>query len=238
MSLVSTQTSGAAGERQRRAELWLDDLQWHRHMFKESRFRWTGEHVLSIVTRYTGGQLSFTTVRHLELLQQHQSELQAYSHQCRLAMAMPLREARNTLGSWEAVSEAVGLSVVDCRATVWLAVGEPPEARTNMNVEQVLRSLPFSNPMLQAWELKQLWQMYEAAVGVLEDATCDLVEELRSCRPAEVLVQATGALSWRELELRIQDARARRGPIGDPRRIPAQAFSTSDTDSFHEPGWD
>jgi hypothetical protein len=31
-----------AAERRERAEVWLDDLRWHRHMCKESRFRWTG----------------------------------------------------------------------------------------------------------------------------------------------------------------------------------------------------
>lgn len=206
------------------ADVWLDDLGWHKRMFLESRFRWTGEHVMSIVTRHTGGQLSFRTVAHLELLRRYQGQVQAYSDRCRLAMADPLLLARATLGGgWGPTGRAVGLSVVDCKATVWLAVGEPPEARTNLNVARALRDLPFVNPLIEAWELKQVWRMYEAAAGVVEDAICDLVDELVGSRPADVLAVAAGMTvggMWR----RIADAHDARGWPGDPRRIPVQVF--------------
>jgi hypothetical protein len=213
-----------AAERRERAAVWLDDLRWHRHMFKESRFRWTGEHVMSIVTRNTGGQLDFTSLHHLELLERWRGELADYSHQGRLAMAAPLRTAHDTLPSWEQLAEHLRLSVVDCKATVWVAVGEPPEARTNVNVERVLRRLPFSNPLIQIWELTQLWRMYEAAGAVFEDTICDLIEELRGREGIDALVQATGTLTPAGLDGRVADARQLRGEPGDPRRIPAQVF--------------
>ena len=67
-------------------------------MFQKSRFRWTGEHVLSIVTRYTGGQLTFGTLAELELLRGYQCEVRGYRRQCQLAMADPLQRAQETFG--------------------------------------------------------------------------------------------------------------------------------------------
>ncbi len=58
----------AAAERWARAEVWLDDLAWHEHMYKESRFRWTGEPVMDVVTRRTAGNLDYTTLADLRLL--------------------------------------------------------------------------------------------------------------------------------------------------------------------------
>jgi len=215
----------AARVRRARAETWLDDLTWHRRMFQQSRFRWTGEHVLSIVTRYTGGQLVFSTVEQLELLQDYQRDVRGYSHQCRLAMAEPLQQAQQTLGGrWDPTGEALGMSVVDCEAIVWSAVGEPPEARTNVNIASVLHRLPFANPLIECWELKQLCGMYQAAVDVFEETICDLVDELAGAVPIEQVVTASGSLSAGGLRARVEDARGRRGRAGDRRREPAQAF--------------
>ena len=204
--------------------MWLDDLRWHKHMFRQSRFRWWDEHAMRIVTRHTGGQLEFSTVRHLELLQQYQYQVGEHLLLCREAMAEPLRQARDTLGGWEPVAAALGLSVVDCKVILWFAAGTRPEDRTNVNVKAVLRKLPFSNPLIQAWELKQLWRLYEAAADIFEDAICDLIEELRPTRPEEVLVRASQDVSPVGLAARVRHARQERGGPEDPRRTPAQIF--------------
>lgn len=223
--MVSTAVPSVAADRRERAELWVDDLRWHRKMFQDSRFRWTSEHVMAIVTRYTGGQLDFTTVRHLELLHQYQLELLDYSCQTRDAMADPLRRANQTLGgNWEPTAEALGLTMIDCKVAVWFAVGASQEQRTNVNIERVLRRLPFANPLIEAWELKQLWRMYESAADILEDTICDLAEELQPTRPVEFLVTATDTVSPAGLQQRISTAREQRGKPGDTRRLPVQTF--------------
>lgn len=222
---IALPSTAAAAERRARAEQWLDDLAWHKHMFKQSRFRWTGEHVMAVVTRYTGGQLEFTSVGHLGLLQRYQMDLLTYGSQVRDALAERLPAISDTLGdSWTPTAEALGLTIVDCKATVWFAVGTTPEQRTNLNVRRVLEYVPFRNPLIEAWELKQLWRMYEAAADVFEDTICDLVDELRGSRPVEALVSAVDALSPAGLQQRIDFARGQRGVPGDARRAPVQAF--------------
>jgi len=223
--VTTSEVFSAAAARGARVEVWLNDLHWHRRMFREARFRWSGEDVMAIITRYTGGQLSFTTVHHLELLQRYQLQLGEYSSQVRNAMAEPLQLANESLGGeWVPTSDALRMSVVDCKATTWFAIGVTPEERTNVNVKRVLHGLPFANPLIEAWELKQLWRLYETAVDLLEDTICDLVDELRPTRPVDVLVAATDTRNESGLIQRVNYARELRGGPEDGRPVPAQIF--------------
>jgi hypothetical protein len=218
---MAARVSPAVARRERGA-LWLDDLGWHKHMFRRSRFQWAGWHVMDVVTRTTGGQLDFFTVAHLRRLQQYQDEVRDYGTQCQIAMAAPLRQAYETLG-WEPTAEALGLTVVDCTSTLTFAAGTTEEERTNGDVRRVLHRLPFSNPLIQAWELKQLWRLHEAARNVFEDVICDLLLELLPSHSADGLAEATGPLVMKPAG-RAELARLERGGPGDPRRAPQQIF--------------
>ena len=209
-------------DRDEQAALWLDDLVWHKRMFMQSRFRWTGEHAMDIVTRSTSGCLDYSTVGHLRWLQRRQDEVRDRGTQCQSAMADPLRQAHAVLG-WDRTAEAVGLTVVDCHLTLAFAAGTTETERSNVDVRGVLAQLPFANPLIEVWELKQLWRLHDAARGLLEDTLCDLLEELLETHPVDELVGATGILSGRPAA-RIEQARLERGAAGDPRRTPQQAF--------------
>lgn len=223
MSVVSaTVLNGAGLARAQRAELWLDDLRWHRSMFRQSRFRWTGEHAMDIVTRSTGGCLDYSTVGHLRWLQRRQDEVRDRGTQCQSAMADPLRQAHAVVG-WDRAAEAVGLTVVDCRLTLAFAAGTTEAERSNVDVRRVLAQLPFANPLIEVWELKQLWRLFDAARDLLEDTLCDLLEELLETHPVDALVDATGIPAGRPTA-RIAQARLQRGVAGDPRRTPSQRF--------------
>lgn len=215
--------NAAPADRNHLTALWLDDLRWHKHMFRQSRFQWTGEHAIDIVTRGTGGRLEFTEVRHLRRLQAEQDEIAAYGTQCTLAMGAPLAAAAATVvGGWQVVADAVGLPVGQAKATAALVEWEPLQAPTP-DVRRVLRGLPFSNPLIQVWELKQLSRLFDAAVQLLEDTICDLLLELSASHPPEQLVEA---LATQRLDpmTRIDRARSARGGPGDPRRTPHQVF--------------
>lgn len=217
------QAAGTA--RVKRSALWLDDLRWHKQMFRQSRFQWTGEHAVDIITRSTGGQVEFTDVRHLRRLQREQNEIADYTTQNRMAMGAPLREAAGTVvGGWDTVAEVLGLSAGHAKATEYLASFTPAAERTNPDVCRVLRQLPFSNPLIQVWELKQLVELFQAAVDLAEDTICDLLLELLDgSRPASVLLEAT-APQRLDPARRVQWARSARGGPGDPRRTPRQQF--------------
>ena len=96
----------------------------------------------------------------------------------------------------------------------------PPEARTNANVAHTLDELPFVNPLIEAWELKHLCGMYEAADNVLEDTLCDLIDELTGHVSDQDLVAATGMQSVASLQRRVAAARLQRGPPGRPAADP------------------
>lgn len=217
--------AGTAGQRRAaRSALWLDDLRWHKHMFRQSRFQWTGEHAVDIITRHTGGQVEFSTVRHLRRLQREQDEIADYTTQCRLAMGDALDAAAGTLvGGWAAVADAVGLDVGHAKAIGELASFTSAKERTNPDVRRVLRQLPFSNPLIQVWELKQLVNLFQAAVDLVEDTLCDLLDELADVHPPAVLMEAAGQQSLLPVA-RVDWARKARGGLGDPRRVPRQLF--------------
>ncbi len=225
MSIAVEENAPRLQQRRARDELWLDDLRWHKHMFQQSRFQWTGEHVMAVVTRITGGQLDFSTVRHLRLLQRDQDQLRDYSAQCQSAMGEPLEEAGVCVGGggWHHVARAVGLEPAECTLTVAMARRTPPAERTNADVRRVMRALPFCNPLIQVWELKQLWRLYEATRDIVEDTICDLLLELLPTCPVEELTQALGPLSMKPAE-RARWSRLERGGPGDPRRVPQQVF--------------
>jgi hypothetical protein len=216
--------SAAAARARERAELWLDDLAWHKQMFRQSRFQWTGEHAVDIITWHTGGRVDYTTLAHLQMISRDQTEIRAYGTQCQLGMAEPLKQARPVVpGGWKGVADAVGLTVADCTMTLSLASRTPPDECTNADVRRVLRGLPFTNPLIQIWELKQLWRLYEAADDLLEDTLCDLLLELLPTHPADELRLATGPYAPPPAT-RVGWNRAERGGPGDDRRIPSQRF--------------
>src|SRR3546814_8417335 len=98
------------------------------------------------------------------------------------------------------------------------------ETRDSANIRRVLKFVPFRNPLIEAFELKQLMRMWEAAVDMFEDTICDLVEELLPTRPVSVLAEAMGCASEKGPMQRVELAREQRGLAGDERRLPVQVF--------------
>lgn len=224
---MSTPIQTAAAGQPALVATWLDDLWWHKKMYRGARWRWWGEHVMDMITSYTGGRLYFTTVEDLRRLQGYKYHAEEEAFTCQLALTDPLEQAGDLMGRWGAVAEALGLTTVDCSATVWFAAVLPDRARTNSAVERVKRVVqrqPFKNPLIEAFELKQMWRLHQAAATMLEDTTCDLLEELRESRPDAVLCEAAAIATVKGLDLRIATARTDRGGPGDPRRIPRQIY--------------
>jgi hypothetical protein len=213
--------------RSERAAIWLEDLNWHKDVYRYSRFQWWGEHVIKIVTSRTGGRLNFTTVADLQFLSDRQREHVDYAARLWLALAAPLSDAYETMGSWEAVAGPLGLTRYDCRGAVGVAGIYPPEEAVtpdSKRISEMVNSQVFKNPFILAWEMKQMWAMHQAAVDMFEDTICDLVGELRGTRPGQILAAAIGVSTSGNLDGRIRKAHAARGQSGDPRRVPSQTF--------------
>lgn len=207
------------------ASLWLDDLRWQKRMYRESRFRWTGQDAIGIVTWETGGQTEFTSLADLEALQRHQYTVLDSATRARNAMARRLELARDALGDgWDTVSTVLGLTELECDAAVWFARDAGEDEFDSVNIRRVLKFVPFRNPLIEAWELKQLTRLFEGAANLLEDAICDLAEELLPTRPEAAVAAAANTHGANGLAQRISTARQERGRAGDERRVPEQVF--------------
>jgi len=222
----------AGQERLERSARWLEDLMWHKRMYRPARFRWWPEHLVDICTKTTGGRLDFSTLAHLQLLPRHQDVVRGVVEQFSGAIGQRLADACLTVGSYETIGEQLGLTMAQMRSMViWSDVDNAgPDGWSHPQISRVLRVVgrqPFRNPLIEAWELLQLSRMYQAVVDIFEDLTVDLIGELRGQRPDEVLAAASGSGPVARMELRIQRAHAARGGPGDPRRYPNQFSSAS-----------
>lgn len=203
---------------------WLEDLRWHRKTFADSRFRWSTNDVVDVVTGHTGGQTEFTTVEDLRALQRYRYAVLDQVSRTSNAMADRLQLAKDELGEqqWGTVTGALGLTELECAHSMWFAAYETE--RDSANIRRVLKFVPFRNPLIETFELKQLMRLWEASANMLEDTICDLVAELLPTRPASVLAEAVCTASEKGLAQRVALAREERGLAGDERRLPVQVF--------------
>lgn len=228
----------AGQERLERAARWLDDLMWHKRMYRPARFRWWPEHLVDICTKTTGGQLDFFTIAHLQLLPRHRNSIRDVVDRFNGAIGQRLADVYLTIGSYDTIGVQLGLTMAEIRSMViWSDVDNAgPEGWSHPQISRVLRVVgrqPFRSPLIEAWELLQLSRMYQAAADIFEDLTVDLIGELRGQRPDEVLAVASASGTVARMEQRIERAYDARGGPGDPRRYPSQfrsitASQTSD----------
>lgn len=212
-------------DRERLPADWYEDVLWHRQMYRQSRFRWAPENATNIAMRTTRGRLEFSTPGQLATLERQRMELLGYTDQVRLAMAVPLREARKAYGPrWGSALALIGMPTIDARIITWSAVGARPDQATNADVRRVLHGIPLPNPLTEVWELRQLHSMFEAAGDLLEDAVCDLVMELRDHHGLTALAPLTVSGIADQLWMRVERQRDKRGEPGDRRRVPQQQY--------------
>lgn len=212
-------------DRERLPADWREDVLWHRQMYRQSRFRWAPENATNIAMRTTRGRLEFSTPGQLATLERQRMELLGYTDQVRLAMAVPLREARKAYGPrWGSALALIGMPTIDARIITWSAVGARPDQATNADVRRVLHGIPLPNPLTEVWELRQLHSMFEAAGDLLEDAVCDLVMELRDHHGLTALAPLTVSGIADQLWMRVERQRDKRGEPGDRRRVPQQQY--------------
>lgn len=207
-------------------EAWVDDLMWHRRMFQQSRFRWLPEDALQIALRATRGSVDFTTARHLTRLDQDLMALQEFTEQIQRARADELRHARAVLAprDWAEALRYLAMSPDEAAFLLWITTDLPPVS--NDQTRRVTRGIPWATPLSRAWELHQLWALWDAACAILEDCVCDLVEELAERRGYSGVVGLTRDFKLIDLQARVEINRERRGGPGDPRRTRRQTYPT------------
>lgn len=206
---------------------WVEDMTWHRRMFRQSKFRWVPDDAMSIALSWTRGRLVYDTPAHLRLVDEQLLALKGFACGIDDAMLAPLTEARQRSGSadWKAGLELVGLTPLDIEILRHSALSTPRDAPLHREARRAIHGIPWSNPFSQVWELRQMRGMYAAAENLLEDAFCDLALELAPEQGWHNLSQLTlRHRSARTLQHRVEDQRVTRGEPGDPRREPVQRY--------------
>lgn len=211
--------------RQTRVPLdWVEDMSWHRRMYRQSMFRWAPEDPMALALQWTKGRLVYSTPKDFAVLDQQLLALRGFAGQIDDAMAPKLREARirSTRNNWLAGLDLIGLSELEVDILDFHA---PGLVTPNREVKRALRGIPVPNPFSQVWELRQMRSMYTAAEHLLEDALCDLAVELAPRLGWDFLGQLmTRPTPGRNLEWIVDEQRDARGQPGDPRREPEHRY--------------
>lgn len=204
---------------------WLEDLYWHRQMFKPARTQWDGREVIDVVTRHTNGQLEFSTLADLESLSVTKGELDAAVQLVEKSLGVAAQRAAIAFcGDWSAVGEQVGLDWRDLRRMAEVAARTPAFV-SHPDVRVAVQEVPSRNPLSEAWEIKQLRSLWVAAAQMVEDAACDLIEELVDAGLGwDSLLVSVWDGDAHALRARVRRNRDARGAPGDPRRRARQRF--------------
>ncbi len=218
MRLVSTAAA------QRDPANWLEDMSWHRRMFRQSHFRWVPEDPMDIALSWTRGRLLYETPGHLRILDRQRHALHTFASGIDNAMVAPLGEAERRCRpeDFRQGLDLVGLTKQD---VVLLRFFAPPEVEPHREARRALRGIPLPNPFSQVWELRQMRSMYRAAEDILLDVYCDLILELvpqHGWQNLALLLQDNR--SEPALRSFVEDQRLRRGEPGDPRRQASQRY--------------
>lgn len=206
---------------------WVDDMRWHRRMYRESRFRWVAEDAMSLALAWTRGRVEFTTPGHLRRLDLQLLDLSTYAAGIRHAMLDPLDEARArcTAADYDAGLHLIGMTRRDVDVLRHASLAGTGRVHGHPEALRAMRGIPLPNPYSQVWELRQMDAMYAAAGDILEDALCDLAVELAprqgwgNLAPLTVSHRMPGSL-----QRRVEQQRQEHGEPGDPRRRRAQRY--------------
>lgn len=224
MALLPDLTSASTPE-EHQAALWVDDFTWHRKMFRQARWRWFPETAIAVVAHKTGGRLDFSSTSDVPFLDEALEQVYRQRDVAQWAIAEKIVQTSEVIPDLDTIAELLGLPSSECSHIVWLYKMTRPTVTSDRHTSEVLEYVPFRNPLTEAWELKQLLRLYDAACAIAEDALCDLLDELLETRPAQtVLPLLAREHTEAQVRERIAHARRERGEPGDPRRLPEQTF--------------
>lgn len=209
---------------ERAPEDWLEDVHWHRRMYRQSHFRWVPEDPMGIALSWTRGRVLYETPGHLRVLDARRHALHEFATGIDDCMVGPLNLAEQQCGPRQFRD---GLELIDMTLDhmTLLRFFAPREVKPHREAVRALRGIPLPNPFSQVWEMRQMRSMYQAAEDLLLDVYCDLILELAPSHGWHALAQL-GKDNRSEPALRavVADQRQRRGEPGDPRRAPQQRY--------------
>lgn len=209
-------------------EYWIEDMTWHRQMFRGSYYRWVPEDAFALALRWVRGTCVFETPAGLRVIDTARWDMGRPHGALFSAMASRLRRVRTELhpSQWHEALELVALTGYEPR--LMLQELDPVPASANADVARAVRGWPSRNPLSELWELKQFNSLWRAADDVLGDTFADLVIELAPRYGWEHLTTMVRACSTpRALQFMVECQRKDRGEPGDPRRQPEQRYDTT-----------
>lgn len=211
---------------------WIDDLMWHRRSYRQSKLRWWPDDAVLVATEHTRGRHDFTTVRDFADLRPIRARAEALVARVDIALGHSLSDVNladpEMRDDWARLGALIDLSPADCHRVVRTAAMSnlrTPPIRAVADVVRMCDGFYFASPLLTAWELKQLRDLYRAGADVVADTMNDLLVELTDRAYPTDLVRASGAASWSELSTLTDRHVRERGRAGDVRRQASQRYT-------------
>lgn len=197
----------------------LENLAYHRDLYRSSINRWNEESIWKKFHYVAKGRWRFSTLDDLVFFHHVQRRLEGPANGWLSVLGDHLRRMRPWFEPQADLrfGMALGLGVIEvAQAQEWAMFG--PNPSYDELSEVYLRELSFwDEPIFQAFEIRQLYSANQTAADMVEDRVCDLALELIASKGSDAVCHALNQDPL-TLQVRIDLARARSGPPGDPRR--------------------
>lgn len=209
---------------------WVEQYRSHRAVNFGAYWTWTPQSPFRLVTNHSGGRTEYTTARDFGDLVRLRRQMTERMCAVRDAIAAELedvgRRCPNVIEQrWRPVADEFDVPAIELAVAIGEAQVAPARVGAPAEVPAVLeacRELAIMNPLIRAWELRQVLSLWEAGIDLVTDTMADLMGELGHLSPAELSFATQGEIGARQIVALERNQRLERGLPGDPRRLLSQ----------------
>lgn len=209
---------------------WIEQYRTHRAVYFGAYWTWTPNSPFRLVASHSRGRLEYTTPRDFQCLVRLRRDMTERLCAVRDSIAQELVAIARACPSvvdqrWQPLAFEFDVPAAELAIAIGEAQAAPARLSAPSEVYAALEAcdeLAVMNPVIRAWELWQVLQLWEAGLDLVTDTMADLIRELDHLTPAELSFAAQGEISARQVAALELNQRLERGLLGDPRRCASQ----------------
>lgn len=209
---------------------WIEQYRSHRAVYFGAYWTWTPNSPFRLVANYSRGRLEYTTPRDFLCLLRLRRDMTERQCAVRDSIAQELGKIARACPSvvdqrWQPLAFEFDVPAAELAIAIGEAQAAPARLSAPAEVHAALEAcneLAVMNPVIRAWELWQVLQLWEAGLDLVTDTMADLIRELDHLSPDELSFATHGEISARQIVALELNQRLERGLPGDPRRCASQ----------------
>lgn len=209
---------------------WIEQYRAHRAVYFGAYWTWTPNSPFRLVANHAHGRLEYTSPRDFQSLVRLRRDMTERLCAVRDSIAHELAVIARSCPSvvdqrWQPLAAEFDVPAAELAIAVGEAQSAPARLPAPSEVYAALEAcdeLAVMNPVIRAWELWQVLQLWEAGLDLVTDTMADLIRELDHLSPAELSFAAQGEIGARQVASLELNQRLERGLLGDPRRCSSQ----------------